>query len=479
MPHRVAQHDLATFCRACSEGDLEVLAKLLDRQDPIQGFQGDLNEHHGSYCALHYAAVNGQLECVEMLRNHDVDPHMRTRMPQGTRPEDGKTAAELADDWGWDDVVSLLREWEEDVPKGDYLAGGPLNNAKIYPSHLTSTGRAPAEARDVAKQLKAMWRPFFREQDERDPHVGLLFCGQGSQHLGMLGANSETLPGVAEMLRIARRILNWDPVEVCLRGPTPRLQQVATSYPALYIAGAVALQRLKQEDEEAASKPGAVAGLGVGEFTALWAAGVVSFEDGLRLVKAHADALQEAADSSTQALLSVAGVRRRKLEDLCKAVHDEGSEDYVCVVSTELFPKGATCGGSTVAMQRLQKAVEDKGALQARLVEGPALHTPLMASAVPALRVALDEIMPRLKPPTCDIYMNCTGRAVFAGSCPRSLVPLLLRQLTEPVLWESSIKAMIKGGISDFFELGPKEQLKAIMKRIDAGAFARTTSVKP
>merc|ERR1711974_469573 len=100
------------------------------------------------------------------------------------------------------------------------------------------------------------------------------------------------------------------------------------------------------------------------------------------------------------------------------------------------------------------QVVKANGALQAKMMPSGAFHTPLMAPAVEAVRATLDEIAPRRRPPTCDVYMNCSGRAVFAGTSPSTFLPLLLRQMTEPVLWEGSIRNMIKGGVADFYEVG-------------------------
>jgi len=83
-----------------------------------------------------------------------------------------------------------------------------------------------------------------------------------------------------------------------------------------------------------------------------------------------------------------------------------------------------------------------------------------------------------MSPPKCDVYMNCTGGPVRAGSSPHAIIPLLVRQMTEPVLWETSVKGMIKGGVSEFYEVGPMKQLKSMMKRIDNGAWSKTISLE-
>eukprot|EP00413_Alexandrium_margalefii_P038201 CAMPEP_0204596910 /NCGR_PEP_ID=MMETSP0661-20131031/53510_1 /ASSEMBLY_ACC=CAM_ASM_000606 /TAXON_ID=109239 /ORGANISM="Alexandrium margalefi, Strain AMGDE01CS-322" /LENGTH=480 /DNA_ID=CAMNT_0051607575 /DNA_START=39 /DNA_END=1481 /DNA_ORIENTATION=+ len=479
MPDRIPKQTVEAFCAANFNGDLALVNQMLDREDPINGFQGDINEHFQEYTALHFAAVNGQTECVEALLKAKADPHMKTRMPKGKSPADGKTAMQLADDWGWDDIAAVLKAAEEKEPKGDYIMGGPLNNAKIYPSTLTATGQDPAVVKRVTQKLSSMCRPYFLDVAEHPTSIGLLFPGQGSQYVKML-SNVKDVPAVKDMLGKAKSVLGWDALDVCLNGPGSKLEKTDVCHPVMFIAGLAGLEKLRQETPEAASRPGAVAGLGVGEFAAVVAAGVMSFEDGLKIMKVRSEAMAEAsASGGAQALLSVAGLKRDKLEGYCKQVRDEMGAGTVCHISNALFPKGATCGGTKAAMEKLEKLVKANGALQAKLITSSgAFHTPLMAPAAAKVEAALREASVRMSPPKCDVYMNCTGTRISAGSSPHAIVPLLVRQLTEPVLWEASVKAMIQAGISEFYEVGPMKQLKAMMKRIDGTMFEKTTSVE-
>lgn len=478
MPDRSPTADVAAVCQAASEGDADRLAILLEREEPITGFQGDINEHWNNKTALHYAAGVGMLECVEALLKANADPHMKVRMPQGRDPADGKTARQAADDMGFDDVAEVLKAAEGKVPRGDYVLAGPMNNAKIYSSKLTATGRDPAEVQRLSKKLGGMGRSFFLEETEHPTAVGLLFPGQGSQYVSMLGAVKD-LPAVKDMLATAKKVLGWDVLEVCSQGPASKLDAVEVCHPALFIADLAALEKLKSERPDAAARPGAVAGLGAGEMAALVAAGVLSFEDGLKVVKARADAMAEASkQGEAQAMLTIAGLRRDKVEGLCAKLREGAGEGAVCSVANELFPKGTTCGGTKALMEKLQTAAKEQGALQTKLVNCGAFSTPLMASAVAKVTAALREVAPRMKAPTCDVYMNTTGSAVFAGSSPKALTPLILAQVTEPVLWDKCVKSMIGSGLAEFYEVGPMRQLKAMMKRIDAGMFEHTANVE-
>merc|ERR1712066_29709 len=163
----------------------------------------------------------------------------------------------------------------------------------------------------------------------------------------------------------------------------------------------------------------------------------------------------------------------------CRTIREGAGKDAVCNIAQELFPKGTTCGGTKALMEKLQATVKDNGALQAKLVTtSGAISTPLMASAVPKVAAVLKEVAPKMKAPTCDVYMNTTGTPVYAGASPKAAVPMILAQLTEPVLWEKCVRSMIGAGITEFYEVGPMKQLKAMMKRIDATMFESTSSIE-
>merc|ERR1712013_407172 len=133
--------------------------------------------------------------------------------------------------------------------------------------------------------------------------------------------------------------------------------------------------------------------------------------------------MQEAADSSPQLMLSVAGLDQKQLEELCKA-QAKGGE--TCQIANVLFPKGFSCSGTHKAVMALKDAAEKAGAMQAKLLKtSGAFHTPLMEPAKKKLIAKLEEMLPRMKPPECDIYMNYTGQKIKAGTPPSEIVPLL------------------------------------------------------
>merc|ERR1719188_2608057 len=175
-------------------------------------------------------------------------------------------------------------------------------------------------------------------------------------------------------------------------------------------------------------------------------------------------------------MLSVAGLDQQTVEKLC-AECEKGND--VCRIANILFPKGFSCSGTTPAINLLKEKVEKAGAMQAKLLKtSGAFHTSLMQPAQVKLNAALQELLPSMKPPTCDVYMNYTGKKIKAGTPPKDFIDNLSAQLCSPVLWEPSVRLMIKDGLSEFYEVGPMKQLKAMMKRIDANMWNSTMNIE-
>lgn len=281
------------------------------------------------------------------------------------------------------------------------------------------------------------------------------------------------------MLVKANEILGYDILQICSEGPEEKLAETRFCQPAMFIAGLAGLEKLRLEREEAATRFQTSAGLSLGEYTALCAAGVFTFEEGLKLVKIRGEAMQAAANSSKQAMLSVAGLEKSKLSELCvEAAKKEGNQ-AVCQIANELFPKGFSCAGTEKAIHTLETIAKENGALQARLLKtSGGFHTSLMASAQAELSKALDEALPKMQPPRHTVFMNVNSKPIAPGTNPEEIVALMKKQLTCSVLWEPSIRGIIQSGVTEFYEVGPMKQLKAMMKRIDAKAFNSTNSVE-
>eukprot|EP00932_Pfiesteria_piscicida_P004118 SRR837773.14023.p1 GENE.SRR837773.14023~~SRR837773.14023.p1 ORF type:complete len:448 (-),score=70.69 SRR837773.14023:3-1211(-) len=401
---------------------------------------------------------------------------MKCRMPRGKDPTDGETACDIAFKCGWDDIVSVLKQAERDIPPHKYKRYGRDNNRRmeVYDTGETGAGM------DALAAMRRMDYSSGKIEGKRVPAlppstIALLFPGQGSQYVKMLDGLKDNQE-VQEMIAVARRVLGYDLLNLCLNGPEERLEETSVCQPAVFLGGMAGLVRLRELRPDAVERPGCMAGLSLGEYTALCAAGVFTFEEGMELVKVRGQAMAEAAASRPQAMLSVAGLDQDTLEQLCAA---QTRGDEVCQIANVLFPKGFACSGTKAAIEALREAATAAGAMQARMLKtSGAFHTRLMEPARARLEEALNRLLPRMKPPRCDIYLNVTGRRIRAGTAPSEIVPLLGKQLVSPVLWDPSVRTMIRDGMCEFYEVGPMKQLKAMMKRIDADMWSSTTNVE-
>lgn len=257
-------------------------------------------------------------------------------------------------------------------------------------------------------------------------------------------------------------------LKLCLEGPEETLAQTKFCQPAMYVAGLAALEHFKLNSPEKVERCMAMAGLSLGEYTALTAAGVFDFETGLRLVQARGDAMEAEASragDSAQAMLSVAGLEIDIVEKFCE---EFAEPTVVCQVANYLFPKGVTVAGHRTAIEQLKEKLVAAGALQVTILKvSGAFHTPLMEGARIAFARALQAIECKMQPPRCSVYMNVNAQPIGPHTPVSEIVALLGQQLVSPVQWENSIRRAIDDGCSEFVECGPNKQLKSMMKRIN------------
>lgn len=383
-------------------------------------------------------------------------------------------------------------ETSERLSTGALVEELELKGDRLHYKRLTGTGPADGwvsikiTGKDLAirtdKQPSATNGHDQVQSDSRADAplpIGIFFPGQGSQYVKML-SNVQDLPAVKDMLAKSKDILGYDILDLCLNGPEDKLEETRYCQPAMFIGGLAGLEKLRSEKPEAVSRASVMAGLSLGEYTALCAAGVMSFEEGLKLVKLRGEAMQEAAShgSKKQLMLSVAGLDKEKLEPLCQEAASK-EDGGVCQIANCLFPGGFSVGGTEEAVNTLKDLAEKAGALQAKVLKtAGAFHTPLMQPAQEKLNAALDEVLPQMQPPKHTIWMNASAEALRPGCEPKDIVALLKKQLTNPVLWDASVKAIIKEGITEFYEVGPMKQIKAMMKRIDNTAWKATTNIE-
>mmetsp|Transcript_38370 Transcript_38370/g.83042 ORF Transcript_38370/g.83042 Transcript_38370/m.83042 type:complete len:525 (-) Transcript_38370:36-1610(-) len=328
----------------------------------------------------------------------------------------------------------------------------------------------------------AGWVPTPAEALEDEQKIlptCLVFPGQGSQYVGML-KGVQDLPAVQTMLAKANEILGYDLLDLMLNGPEDKLEKTMYCQPAMYVAGLAAVEQLKLEDPEQAEHFQALAGLSLGEYTALTLAGVMDFEVGLKVVKARGEAMDYETTregAPMQGMLSIAGLPEEKVNELCEATI-AGKPGEVCQIANYLFPKGFSVAGTKDAIHELKDKADEAGALQAKVLKtSGAFHTPVMAGAKQRLLEALNSVKDSMKPPSCQVYMNTTAEPIGPQTSVEEIVTLLGEQLVSPVRWDQSMQRAIQDGCTKFIECGPHKQLKAMMKRIHPKTFEKMTNV--
>jgi len=279
--------------------------------------------------------------------------------------------------------------------------------------------------------------------------IALLFPGQGSQAVGMGRTLYEKSAQARRLFEEAEAILGIPLRQYMFEGPVDMLRRTSVTQPALYVHGyAVAMER--------GIEPAAVAGHSLGEFTALAVAGVFDFEEGLRLVKVRAEAMQAACDEKPSTMAAIIGLPDEVVERLCQEV-SEG----VVVPANYNSPGQLVVSGDTAAVEALISRAKAAGARLAKKLEvNGAFHSPLMASAREKLAAAIAATP--FRTPKCAVYPNVTAQATRDSA---QLKELLTQQLTASVRWAQTLQNMSADGIQTFYELGSGNVLVGLVKR--------------
>ncbi|MBM4001813.1 MAG: ACP S-malonyltransferase [Planctomycetes bacterium] len=290
--------------------------------------------------------------------------------------------------------------------------------------------------------------------------LAFLFPGQGAQTVGMgRGLWSES-SAARRIIERSNEVLGYDLARICFEGPAETLDSTVHSQPALYVTSFAALETLRETRPERVAQCDITAGLSLGEYTALAFAGVFSFEDGLRLVRTRGEAMQAASDANASGMVSVLGMERDALEQLCASSRQEGE---VLQIANYLCPGNIAVSGSLPACERLAAAAPGAGAMKAiRLAVAGAFHTPLMQSAVKRLAAAVASVP--MQPARIPVVSNVDGKP---QRDPEAIRELLLRQVVSPVLWEDSLRWIVADGCREFCEIGSGRVLAGLLKRID------------
>ncbi|MFZ0034114.1 MAG: ACP S-malonyltransferase [Sedimentisphaerales bacterium] len=286
--------------------------------------------------------------------------------------------------------------------------------------------------------------------------TAFLFPGQGAQAAGMGKEIAQKFDAAAGIFERANAILGYDLRRICFEGPAERLNATTISQPAIFVTSAAILEVVGTNLPPA----DVTAGLSLGEYTALYAAGVISFDDALILVQKRGQAMQAAADATEGAMVSIIGLDERKVGELCAKA---GEGEILAAVNFNCQGQ-IVVSGSKAACERAERLAGEYGAIKAmRLEVAGAFHTEMMSSAANTLKEALRKC--RISEPG-NIKTVANIDAEYYKSAEK-IAEGLKKQLTYPVLWQKCMEKLIADGVKDFYEIGPGKVLTGLMRRID------------
>ncbi|HEU0137703.1 MAG TPA: ACP S-malonyltransferase [Flavobacterium sp.] len=281
-----------------------------------------------------------------------------------------------------------------------------------------------------------------------------VFPGQGAQFTGMGKELYESSPFAKELFEQANEILGFNITEIMFEGTAEQLKETKVTQPAVFLHSVILAKSLEN------FAPEMVAGHSLGEFSALVAAGALSFEDGLRLVSKRAMAMQRACEIKPSTMAAVLGLEDSKVEEVCASI------DGIVVPANYNCPGQLVISGETSAVEAACVAMKEAGAKRALILPvGGAFHSPMMEPAREELAAAIEATT--FSAPVCPIYQNVTASAVID---PAEIKKNLIIQLTAPVRWTQSVQQMIEDGATLFTEVGPGNVLQGLVKKIDKDA---------
>ena len=289
--------------------------------------------------------------------------------------------------------------------------------------------------------------------------IAYIFPGQGSQYVGMGKDLAGEFAEARDLFQKADAILGVPLSRICFEGPEEELKQTKNTQPAIFLHSLAAWTLVKNNDAAM------VAGHSLGEYSALVAAGALSFEVGLKLVRLRGELMQRAGTENPGTMAAVIGLDPQAVMEICAAASADG------IVQPANFnsPGQIVISGSVTGVRKAMELAKSRGAkLVKELVVSGAFHSPLMQSARTGLEQALQTAV--VKDAAVPVYANVTAKPVQSAGEIRSL---LVEQLTSPVRWEESVVAMAAAGASTFVEIGPGKVLQGLAKRCAASIETR------
>jgi len=290
--------------------------------------------------------------------------------------------------------------------------------------------------------------------------IAFLFPGQGAQTVGMGAEIAETFPAAAEIFEKANDTIGYDLSAICFEGPQEKLNTTTISQPAIFTTSAAILEVFKTNPATSNITPDITAGLSLGEYTALYAAGAISFKDALTLVQKRGEAMQAAADATEGGMVSIIGLEKEQVEQLC----EEARENELLTAVNFNCPGQVVVSGSKNACARAEKLAEKYGAIKAVLLAvAGAFHTEMMSSAAEKLKNAIENCQIQ-DPVNISVIANINAD-YYQNS--EKIAEGLIKQLTSTLLWQKCMERLLADGVEKFYEIGPGRVLTGLMRRIN------------
>jgi len=291
-----------------------------------------------------------------------------------------------------------------------------------------------------------------------------LFPGQGSQEVGMGRDLAAAYPAVRQLYDRANDILGFDLAALCFEGPAEELNDTINTQPALFVTSLAVLRAMEVEGRK--PTPALVAGHSLGELTALAAAGAMSFEEGLRLVRERGRLMKLAGERSPGGMAAVLKMEDAVVEQACKEATEQTGKDVT--VANYNSPGQVVISGDKEALERAIALLKERGGRRIiPLAVSIAAHSPLMAAVVEEYRAVVHDTP--FRQPELPVVANISAQPLLNVAEIRDE---LSGQLTWPVRWRASVQYMIEQGVTRFVEIGPKDVLSKLVKRIDRSVAA-------
>ena len=279
-----------------------------------------------------------------------------------------------------------------------------------------------------------------------------VFPGQGAQYPGMGKDLYTNYPAAKELFDLADQVLGFSLSSIMFEGTAEELKETKVTQPAIFTMSVIMAKLLGND-----FTPDLVAGHSLGEFSALTAAGALSFEDALVLVSKRAMAMQKACETTPSTMAAILGLSDQQVEDICVSV------DGIVVAANYNCPGQLVISGELTAVEKSCEKATQAGARRAIILSvGGAFHSPLMEPAREELAAAISATV--FKTPICPVVQNSVAKAV---QNPEEIKQNLIDQLTAPVRWTQSVQEMITLGATDYIECGPGKTLQGLIRKID------------